>query len=106
MSRLPAEVLRRLEHMDPYEVAHFSEYGAGYLNPLLGGTPAQTCGKIADVMGFLHTLLSPINGEVVDFVEVQSGMALMVLTVWSAAQYEGNRAGFASSKAVDAGVQS
>lgn len=65
-----------------------AEYGAGYLNPLIGNSAAETCAKIENVMQFLHRTVD--RGD--DLCEVQPALALIVQTIWSAVQYEGQMA--------------
>ena len=84
---IPDDVLKNLSSLDPLAVRLLAGFGPGYFNPLIGFNPAETCEKIADVMCFLHNIMDSHE----DFTEGQRGIALMVQTVWSAAQYEGNR---------------
>ena len=58
------------------------EYGAGYLNSLIGNTPVETCKKIEAVMSFiLEKVDEGTNGCPV--------MSFLVQSVWTAVQYEG-----------------
>lgn len=70
----------------PADVSILNDFGLDYFNPLLGQTPAETCGNISDVMGFLHSVMA----SDADITETRQGLALIVQTVWSAAQYQGS----------------
>lgn len=58
--------------------------GVGYFNPFIGDSATETCGKLNDGLGFVHYLLDK------DLVseDINSGVALVVQTMWAAAQFE------------------
>ena len=62
------------------------EFGAGYLNPLVGDSAAETCGNVEAVVGFLHRVID--SPECID--EARPGIALILQTIWTAMQYEQN----------------
>ena len=63
------------------------DFGVGYFNPLIGDTPAETCGNISDVM---QTLYEVFKGDELDLHGARNGLLLIMQTVWSAAQYTSN----------------
>lgn len=67
-------------------VAHqtVADFGASYLNPLVGTSPAETCANLEHIMGFLHGVMDSEQ----DITEFRGALALMVQTAWSAVQYE------------------
>lgn len=94
---IPADVLKVLTSCDPYAVSQLADFGPGYFNPLIGHDPAETCGNISEVVGLLHGLMDT------DITEIRQGVALIMSTVWSAAQYEGYRTPADSSSVTGAG---
>lgn len=86
---IPADVLANLAKCDPHAVRCIADWGGpGYLNPIIGRTPTETFGRFNDALGFLHTLMLSDDG--VDL-ETLPGLALLVQTMWVAAQYESHR---------------
>ncbi len=61
------------------------DYGASYLNPLIGDSAAETCSRVENVIGFLHGLMESDD----DISQARPALALILQTVWSAVQYEG-----------------
>ena len=58
------------------------EYGAGYLNSLIGTSPAETCKKIEELMPFIkQTVDGGVDGCPV--------MSFLSQSIWTAGQYEG-----------------
>lgn len=60
------------------------DYGAGYLNPMIGKSAQETCANVESVISFLHGLIDSDE----DISEARPGIALVLQTVWSAVQYE------------------
>lgn len=60
------------------------DYGASYLNPLVGCSASETCSRVESVIGFLHGLVDGND----DIEEARPAIALILQTVWSAVQYE------------------
>ena len=65
---------------------YFDGSGVGYFNPYIGGSPAETCGRVADALGFLYGVLFTND---IDFEQSRHGLGLMVQTIWAATQFEG-----------------
>ncbi len=59
-----------------------NDFGASYLNPLIGKTPAETCKKVEALMPF-------IMEKVDEGFEECPVMSYLVHSIWSAVQYEG-----------------
>jgi hypothetical protein len=60
------------------------DFNAGYFNPLIGNSPAETCRNIADVMQLVHSI---VDGQKC-IAEIRPALALLVQVAWTAAQYE------------------
>ena len=60
------------------------DYGAAYLNPIIGSSAGATCANIATVMMMFHGLLN----STADIDEHRYALALLIQATWSAAQYE------------------
>lgn len=88
---IPDAVLKNLASRDPFAVSQLADCGPGYFNPLIGSSPAETCEKLSDVLGFVYDLVGPKGGEFSDITDKQPGIALVLQTAWAAAQYEGYR---------------
>ena len=61
-----------------------NKFGADFLNPLIGASPAKTCAKVEPVIELLHELFDRnLVSE-----DMNPGLAAIVQTVLSAMQYE------------------
>lgn len=60
------------------------DFGANYLNPLVGRSAAETCSNVEEVVAFLHRIID--SSESID--DFRPGISLILQTVWTAVQYE------------------
>lgn len=67
------------------------DFGAGYLNSLVGDSAHETCSKIEALMPFMHGLIEKVSGD--DFEDMRPMLSFLVQSIWTAVQYEMNVAG-------------
>lgn len=85
----PPELLAKLAKCDPYAIECLADWGGpAYLNPIIGESPTETFSNLNDGLGFLFALLRSDDGM---NCETYPGLALLVQTMWVAAQYEEHR---------------
>lgn len=77
----------RLQGVDPHAIEQLADYGPAYFNPLIHRDEEKTFEAIESVMQMLHILIDSDE----DIAEIRPGLALVVQTVWAAAQYERDR---------------
>ncbi len=62
-----------------------AEFGAAYLNPLLGMSAGATCSKVESVMELLYHLTTQPD---LVHEDTLPGITLVIQTTWAAMQYE------------------
>lgn len=62
------------------------DFGAGYLNSLVGKSPKDTCQKIENLMPFLRRQIDTADGG--SFEDMRPVLSFLVQSIWTAVQYE------------------
>lgn len=69
-------------------VAHHTviDYGASYLNSLVGSDAAETCKNIEAIMPFMKRTIDERSADELD--DMRPVLSFLMLSIWTAVQYE------------------